>query len=156
MQGKPSISGRGASQGKPDAPEERRPEEEETLRDALRPRGPVRFAMQEVHEPGAAWLQIRGELDVLTIPKLAARLDTLVRRSTDDVVLDLRRAEFIDSAGLQILLSTRRRLERFSRKLTVVCDEGPVRSVIELTRLVEPLGLIWGDELPQGRPQNPV
>jgi anti-anti-sigma factor len=61
-------------------------------------------------------------------------------------VLDLRETEFIDSAGLQILLGIQRRLSQASRKLTVICDDGPVRRVIELTRLAEVLGLTRGDE----------
>ena len=56
--------------------------------------------------------------------------------------LDLREAQFIDSAGLQFLLLTRRRLLQASRNLTVICDEGPVLRVIELARLIEPLHVV--------------
>lgn len=92
-------------------------------------------------QPGAVSLQIVGELDILTAPKLAAELDTLVRRSKEDVVVDLRQTEFIDSAGLQTLLSAQRRLDKASRTLTVVCEEGPVRRVFEVARAEEALGL---------------
>lgn len=111
------------------------------LRRALRPRGPVRFGIAETREPGSVSFLITGELDVLTVPRLAAQLDPVVRRSKDDVVIDLRGAEFMDSAGLQILLSTQRRLERGSRKLTVRCEHGAVRRVIELARVEEMLGM---------------
>jgi anti-sigma B factor antagonist len=116
------------------------------LRHSLRPRGPVRFDLRVSQRPDSVWLRISGELDVLTTPKLAAELNTIVRRSMHHVVVDLREAEFIDSAGLQILLGTQRRLSRASRRLTVICDEGPVRRVIELTRLGEILGLVTGAE----------
>jgi anti-sigma B factor antagonist len=115
------------------------------LRRELRPRGPVRFEMTVIDEPDAVRLRIRGELDVLTTPKLAAELNTVMRRFEGDVIVDLRESVFIDSAGLQILLGTQRRLGHASRKLTVVCDAGPVRRVIEMTRLDEALGLVWGD-----------
>ena len=117
-----------------------------SLRGALRPPGPVRFEVTVSHQPGHVSVEIRGELDVLTTPRLAGELNTLVRRSDADLVVDLRQAEFIDSAGLQILLATQRRLTQASRKLTVLCDEGPVRRVIELTRLTDLLGLERGDE----------
>jgi anti-anti-sigma factor len=116
------------------------------LRDSLRPRGPVQFDITQVREPGVVRLLISGEVDILTTPRLATELDGLVRRSRDDVVVDLRSTGFIDSAGLQILLGTARRLARASRKLSVICDEGPVLRVIELTRLGEHLGLTRGDE----------
>jgi len=82
---------------------------------------------------------VDGELDVLTAPKLAAQLNGVIRASDTDVVLDLRAVEFIDSAGLQILLNTRRRLLTSSCTLSVICDDGPVRRMIELTRLTDTL-----------------
>lgn len=125
---------------------EGRADDGEPLRDALRPRGPVRFEVSVSDQPGRVCVEIRGELDVLTAPRLAGELNTLVRRSDDDVVIDLRRAEFIDSAGLQLLLGTQRRLTQASRTLTVVCDDGPVRRVIELTRLTDVLGVKRGED----------
>jgi anti-sigma B factor antagonist len=124
----------------------RRHEDEATLRESLRPRGPVHFGITRITERGVVRLEIEGELDVLTTPRLATELNGVVRQSSADVVVDLRRTEFIDSAGLQILLGTQRRLGGASRKLSVVCDEGAVRRVIELTRLSEALGLTRGDE----------
>ena len=75
--------------------------------------------------------------DVLTAPKLGARLNAVILAGANDVELDLRRVRFMDSAGLQILLITRRRLLRNSRKLSVVCSDGPVSRLIELARLTE-------------------
>ena len=131
--------------------QEGRAQEDLTLRGSLRPPGPVQFAITRTTEPGVVRLEIEGELDVLTTPRLATELNSVVRLSNDNVVVDLRRTEFIDSAGLQILLGTRRRLGRFSRRLTVVCDDGPVRRVIELTRLEEAFGLTRGTEEPGSR-----
>jgi anti-sigma B factor antagonist len=109
------------------------------LREALRPSGPPRFALRVEHQPDLVVVYVEGELDILTVPKLAARINGLIRRSRGDLVLDLRAVEFIDSAGLQLLLNTRRRLLRKSRALSVVCETGPVRRLIELMRLTETL-----------------
>jgi anti-sigma B factor antagonist len=87
-------------------------------------------------------VRIDGELDVLTAPKLAADLNSVVREHAADVVVDLRDVTFIDSAGLHVLLNAHRRLARASRNLSVVCDGGPVRRVIELARLVDTLGVV--------------
>lgn len=112
------------------------------LRRSLRPRGPVRFGLSERHEGGTHVVHLDGELDVLTAPKLAAELDAVVRKQDGNLVIDLRDAVFIDSAGLHILLNAHRRLTRASRRMSVVCGEGPVRRVIELARLVETLGVV--------------
>lgn len=117
------------------------------LRQALRPRGPIRFEITETQMADAVCLEIEGEVDALTVPKLAAELSTVVRRSEKDIVVDLRKANFIDSAGLQILLATQRRLNTASRKLTVICNAGPVKRVIEVARLDEILGLHAGDDV---------
>jgi anti-sigma B factor antagonist len=118
-----------------------RPPADEQLRDALRPRGPVRFAVSEHEQPGATVVRVDGELDALTAPQLAARLASVTRRHRGDVVVDLRRTVFIDSVGLHVLLSAHRRLARASRSLSVGCDEGPVRRVFERARLLETLGI---------------
>jgi anti-anti-sigma factor len=57
-------------------------------------------------------------------------------------VLDLGETEFIDSAGLAILLNVQRRLERHGRQMRMICRDGPVRRVIELARLEETLGVV--------------
>lgn len=117
------------------------------LRDALRPPGPVRFDLScHPDAGGRPVLRVRGEVDVLTAPKLAARLDDVVRQSERDVVVDLRELEFIDSAGLHVLLNTQRRLIRRGRRLSVVCGGGAVRNVIELARLADTLGVIADPE----------
>jgi anti-sigma B factor antagonist len=114
----------------------------EPLREALRPPGPVRFGMQEYRAAGIITMAVQGELDLLTAPKLAGRIGELLRAEPGDVVLDLGETEFIDSAGLSILLNVQRRLERRGGQLRVICDEGPVRRVIELARLEETLGVV--------------
>lgn len=84
---------------------------------------------------------VTGELDILTAPKLTTRLDDVIRRGRGDVVIDLSKADFIDSLGLHTLLNVQRRLSRRSRSLGVICGPGPVLQAIELARLEEPLGL---------------
>ena len=109
------------------------------LREDLRPSGPARFELIVEHRPDALVVRVDGELDVLTVPKLGARLNAVVLAGATDVVLDLRHVQFMDSAGLQILLITRRRLLRHSRTLSVICSDGPVARLIELARLTETL-----------------
>jgi anti-sigma B factor antagonist len=114
----------------------------EPLREALRPRGPVRFGLRERKAENGTVLSVDGEIDLLTAPKLGARLNGLMREGTGDVVLDLRSALFIDSVGLSIVLNAHTRLERAGRRLNVLCDDGPVRRVIEMARLEDTLGVL--------------
>jgi anti-sigma B factor antagonist len=112
------------------------------LREALRPSGPARLKVEVDSKPDVMVLTIEGEVDLLTAPRLAARLTRVIRESEGDVVLDLHNVEFMDSAGMQILLNVRRRLLRASRTLSVICDDGPVKQVIQFARLTDTLGVI--------------
>jgi anti-sigma B factor antagonist len=118
------------------------PADDPTLGRSLRPRGPTQLALSTSQVPDATVVTITGELDVLTARKLTPQLDDIVRKHHGDAVIDLSKAEFIDSFGLTVLLSTQRRLERQERSLTVICGEGPVRRAIEFARLLEPLGVV--------------
>ncbi|MBV9002012.1 MAG: STAS domain-containing protein [Solirubrobacterales bacterium] len=119
----------------------RRTFDDPTLGGSLRPRGPIRLALTTWREAGVTVVAVTGELDILTAPKLATRLDDLIRRDQGDVVIELSDAGFIDSLGLHALLNAQRRLSRQSRSLAVVCGPGPVRHSIELARLDDALGL---------------
>lgn len=112
------------------------------LRRALRPRGPVQFGLSRRKQSGVNVLHVDGEVDILTAPKLLAELGAIIRKCDGDIVLDLRDAVFIDSAGLHVLLSAHRRLTRASRGMSVICGDGPIRRVIELARLIETLGVV--------------
>lgn len=111
------------------------------LAESLRPRGPFRLELSEEDEGDRTLIRATGEVDVVTAPKLASRVDAILRSNIGDVVIDLSDTEFLDSAGLHVLLNAQRRLTRGSRALRVLCPPGPVRRVIELARLVETLNV---------------
>jgi anti-sigma B factor antagonist len=139
----------------PHLPDDPPPRREDQLRGELRPRGPVRLALSERRSNGAAVIHVEGELDLLTAPRLAAGLDRIMREPEGDVVLDLTDTDFIDSVGLQMLLSIDRRLAAINRKLTVVCGDGPVRRQIETTRLITALNVVGSiEEYERGRRES--
>ena len=120
----------------------KRPPDQATLGGSLRPRGPIQLAWSTRRTSEATVVTVVGELDLLTARKLTPQLDDIVRRRSGDAVIDLSQADFVDSFGLTVLLSTQRRLARQGRTLTVICGEGPVRRAIEFARLLETLGVV--------------
>ena len=112
-----------------------------TIGGSLRPRGPIQLTVATYRRAHETVVSVAGELDVLTVPKLATTLDDIVRRRHGDVVMDLTGTGFIDSLGLHALLNVQRRLAERSRRLTVICD-GTVRNAIDLARLTEALGVV--------------
>lgn len=103
---------------------------------SLRPRGPVALNLTRQRDADVTVLELDGELDLLTVSRLASALDDEVRHCNGDVAVDLRGVRFIDSSGLHVLLGAQRRLARQGRSLGIVCTPGPVMRVFELSRLL--------------------
>ena len=76
-------------------------------------------------------LEIVGRLDTITAPAL----DKIIREDigdTKNLVLDVKGVEYISSAGLRVLLSAQKKMQKIgSMKLTGVCEE--VMEVFEMT-----------------------
>jgi anti-sigma B factor antagonist len=79
-------------------------------------------------------VRVTGELDLAASPRLSARLNDVIWRSTGDVVVELD-VHMIDSTGLAVLLNTFRRLDRAGRGLRLVSTQPSVRRALRLTRL---------------------
>ena len=71
-----------------------------------------------------------GEIDLASAPRVELALAPYMGQP---VILDLRRVEFIDSAGLKVLLSQRSRLEESGGDLKLVVGHGAVGRLLELT-----------------------
>jgi anti-sigma B factor antagonist len=69
---------------------------------------PSGFSISTSDSDGRAVVTVRGELDLATAPELeTALLERL--DAGDDVVLDLRELEFMDSSGLRVLVTAHAR-----------------------------------------------
>ena len=76
-------------------------------------------------------IDLEGRLDTLTAPALEKTIADSIG-SSENLVLDFKRLEYISSAGLRVLLSAQKRLQKSgSMKLVGVCDD--VMEVLEMT-----------------------
>jgi anti-sigma B factor antagonist len=80
-------------------------------------------------------ISVTGELDLAATPELSTVLLMAARSPGSLVVLDLAGVEFIDSSALGTLLKAGGEVESAGKRLRVVCGEGPVRRLLELTNL---------------------
>jgi anti-sigma B factor antagonist len=79
-------------------------------------------------------IRLRGELDLCGAPRLAAAIDDApIRYSEGGVVVDLGGLEFIDSAGLRVLLAANVASERDGVRLRLRRGPRPVHRLFELT-----------------------
>jgi anti-sigma B factor antagonist len=84
---------------------------------------------------GRTVLEIGGEIDVYTAPRLRERLIELVAEGADQVVVDLGRVEFLDSTGLGVLAGAHRRLKAANGSLALVCPHERILKIFRITGL---------------------
>jgi anti-sigma B factor antagonist len=84
---------------------------------------------------------LRGEVDLATAPGVAEQLRRHIASTTDDVLVDCRALEFIDSTGIGVLVDARRQLQADGRALQIVHLDDPGRRAVEILGLTEFLGV---------------
>jgi anti-sigma B factor antagonist len=79
---------------------------------------------------------VKGEVDMATAPQLRDTLGALVDSGASRITLDCRGLEFLDSSGIGVLISVRKRLGD-AGSLTLDAPPAHVRKVLELTGVSE-------------------
>jgi anti-anti-sigma factor len=101
------------------------------------PAGPAqggRVTIEVETRPGVATIVVKGELDLVTMPYLAAQLALAVRDRPGRLVFDLSGTHFMDCGSARLIASAGQRLPGGGRP--VIRRPGPgVRRVLELTGL---------------------
>ena len=96
---------------------------------------PTAFEITESLEPHGVDVRVSGELDVAVVDRLKQRLDSLARPG-ETVVLDLSELSFIDSAGLNVIVTAFHQAKRDGWELRVDPNlSAPVLRVVKLIGL---------------------
>jgi anti-sigma B factor antagonist len=80
-------------------------------------------------------IAVTGDLDMAATPELSTVMLMAARAPGQLVVLDLAGVQFTDSTALGTLLKAGGEVETAGKRLRVVCAEGPVRRLLEMTNL---------------------
>jgi anti-sigma B factor antagonist len=96
---------------------------------------PTALEISESLEPHGVRVKVAGELDVAVIYRLQQRLDSLARVG-ETVVLDLSDLAFIDSSGLNVIVTTFRQAKHDGWELRIEPNlTAPVLRVVKLMGL---------------------
>jgi anti-sigma B factor antagonist len=91
---------------------------------------------------GTARLELHGELDIGTAPKLDEAVEQALDDGCREVVLDLGPTTLLDSSGLGALVRAAREVDARKARMAVVSPPGSeARVVIEMTRTGSVVGL---------------
>ncbi|MDV5147573.1 STAS domain-containing protein [Streptomyces sp. SBC-4] len=69
-------------------------------------------------------LSIRGELDLVTSPRIRRRVHDAVAGGRHDLVIDLSAVRFCDSSGVGVLIAARRLLRSCGGRLRLILPEA--------------------------------
>lgn len=101
-------------------------------------------AMRCEDKGGIQIVSVSGEVDLTSAPRLHEVIWRAQGQAGDDtprVIVDLRDVEFMDTAGLGVLVEERTALRQFGGSLCLVAREGPVTRLLEVTGLSEQFDL---------------
>lgn len=86
-------------------------------------------------------IEVTGEIDVYTAPKLREALIDLVNRGCHRLVVDMESVEFLDSTGLGVLVGGLKRVRANDGSLSIVCTKDRLLKVFRITGLTKVFGI---------------
>ena len=88
-------------------------------------------------EGGHTILDVAGEVDVYTAPKLREKLVELVGDGHHRLIVDMTKVEFLDSTGLGVLVGGLKRVRSHEGSLALVCDQERILKIFRITGLTK-------------------
>jgi anti-sigma B factor antagonist len=82
-------------------------------------------------------VEVGGEIDVYTAPKLREQLVTLVQAGHYHLVVDLEGVDFLDSTGLGVLVGGLKRVRAHDGTLRLICTQERVLKIFRITGLTK-------------------
>jgi len=82
-------------------------------------------------------VEVGGEIDVYTAPKLRETLISLVEAGQYHLVVDLEKVDFLDSTGLGVLVGGVKRVRTHDGSLSLVCTRERLLKVFRITGLTK-------------------
>jgi anti-sigma B factor antagonist len=86
-------------------------------------------------------VEVAGEIDVYTAPRLREALADLIEGGHHQVIVDVERVDFLDSTGLGVLVGGLKRVRSYDGSLDVVCTRERLLKIFEITGLTKVFGI---------------
>ena len=95
----------------------------------------MEFDVNQEQRGALPLLRIRGEVDIYTAPRLKEAVLTALSGGATSLAFDLSAVEFLDSTGLQVLMSAKKRAAERGGDVYLVGVGGQIRRVFSLLSL---------------------
>src|ERR1700747_933576 len=86
-------------------------------------------------------VDVEGEIDVYTAPRLRELLIDLVNKKNYQLVVNMEKVEFLDSTGLRVLVGGTKRVRAHDGSLDLVCTQERILKIFRITGLTKVFGI---------------
>ena len=90
---------------------------------------------------GIEVIDVQGEIDMYTPPRLRELLIDLVSKGSYQLVVNLEKVGFLDSTGLGVLVGGLKRVRAHDGSLDLVCTQQRILKIFRITGLTEVFGI---------------
>jgi len=90
---------------------------------------------------GIEVIDVQGEIDIYTAPRLRELLIDLVSKGSYQLVVNLDEVGFLDSTGLGVLVGGLKRVRAHDGSLRLVCSQERILKIFRITGLTEVFGI---------------
>ena len=90
---------------------------------------------------GIEVIDVQGEIDMYTAPRLRELLIDLVSQGSYQLVVSLDEVGFLDSTGLGVLVGGLKRVRAHDGSLDLVCTQQRILKILKITGLTEVFGI---------------
>jgi anti-sigma B factor antagonist len=97
----------------------------------------VDLSLDTREQGGCTVIEVGGEIDVYTAPKLRESIVDLVNRGSYHLVVDMEEVEFLDSTGLGVLVGGLKRVRAHDGSLRLVCTQERLLKIFRITGLTK-------------------
>ena len=95
------------------------------------------LSLETRHEDGHTIIEVGGEIDVYTAPKLRDKITELVGEGHHDLVIDMEGVDFLDSTGLGVLVGGLKKVRAHDGSMTLICSQDRLLKIFRITGLAK-------------------
>ena len=93
------------------------------------------------NKDGIEVVNVGGEIDIYTAPRLRELLIDLVSKNSYELVVNLEKVRFLDSTGLGVLVGGLKRVRAHDGSLDLVCTQERILKIFRITGLTQVFGI---------------
>jgi anti-anti-sigma factor len=91
-------------------------------------------------------ISLAGSLDTDTAPQLQDKIDQQIDSTVHTVIMDLKRLEFLSSAGLRVIFKTKKLMDSHNGKFLLLNLQPQVRKVFDIIKALDGMNVFKSQE----------